>query len=216
MAAALPKMIRHGKALNRLTMRTNLLIRRSINLQPAATRALPPSCNFSELDPSMHTPLTSPPANPTSPFVSWKGDHIGLRVPDFAAAATWYRETLDFRVMQTMPLGEKTLAFLCPAQDDSFRIEVIAGPGCLPRPTYEQLIDTHNVAGWHHICFKVDSVDQSIAVLKDRGVRIVSEPGDAPALGLRFAFFSDPWGNLFELSEALPFSQVDAVGERGN
>jgi catechol 2,3-dioxygenase-like lactoylglutathione lyase family enzyme len=163
----------------------------------------------------MQVPLTAPPANPSSPFASWKGDHAGLRVPDFEAAATWYRETLDFRVMQTMRLGEKTLAFLCPAQDESFRIEFVAGPGCVPRPAYEHLIDTHNVAGWHHICFKVDSVDRSIAVLRDRGVRIVSEPRDVPPLGLRFAFFSDPWGNLFELSEALPISAAHAADERG-
>lgn len=163
----------------------------------------------------MHAPLTAPPANPASPFASWKGDHAGLRVPDFAAAASWYQQTLDFRVMQTMPLGEKTLAFLCPAHDERFRIEFIAGPGCLPRPAYEALIDTHNVAGWHHICFQVDSVDQSIAELRNRGVRIVSEPRDAPALGLRFGFFSDPWGNLFELCEELRPSGGHAAGERG-
>lgn len=163
----------------------------------------------------MQAHLTAPPANPTSPFASWKGDHSGLRVPDFDAAASWYQGTLDFRVMQTMALGEKTLAFLCPAQDDGFRIEFIAGPGCLPRPPYDHLIDTHNVAGWHHVCFKVDSVDQSIAVLRSRGVRIVSEPRDVPALGLRFAFFSDPWGNLFELSEVLSASLAHAAGDRG-
>ena len=161
----------------------------------------------------MHAPLTAPPANPTSPFASWKGDHTGIRVPDFDAAAAWYRETLDFRVMQTMPLGEKTLAFLCPALDESFRIEFIAGPGCNPRPKFEQLIDTHSVAGWHHICFKVESVDHSIAELRGRGVRIVSEPRDAPGLRLRFAFFSDPWGNLFELSEAISPSTAHASGE---
>lgn len=162
----------------------------------------------------MQTPLNSPAVSPTSPFASWRGDHTGIRVPDFDAATTWYREKLDFRVMQAMPLGEKTLAFLCPAQHDSFRIEFIAGPGCTPRPDYKQLSDTHSVAGWHHVCFRTHSVDQSIAELRNRGVRIVSEPKDAPALGLRFAFFSDPWGNLFELSEPLSYSNAHLIGER--
>ena len=157
----------------------------------------------------MQASLTYPPADPSSPFASWKGDHAGIRVPDFEAAATWYRQALDFRVMQTMPLGEKTLAFLCPAADDSFRIEFIAGPGCSPRPSYTELIDTHRLAGWHHICFKVAHLDQAIAALRDRGVRIVSEPRDAPMLGVRFAFFSDPWGNLFELAEALAPAACD-------
>jgi catechol 2,3-dioxygenase-like lactoylglutathione lyase family enzyme len=177
----------------------------------AAVETLPSLLNISTKDFPMQAPSTSPAAVPTSPFSSWKGDHAGIRVPDFDAAATWYRETLDFRVMQTMVLGEKTLAFLCPAVDETFRIEFIAGPGCTPRPKFEQLSDTHSVGGWHHICFKVDSVDQSIAELKSRSVRIVSEPRDAPSLGLRFAFFCDPWGNLFELSEALSPLTAPAV-----
>jgi catechol 2,3-dioxygenase-like lactoylglutathione lyase family enzyme len=142
--------------------------------------------------------------NPTSPFTSWRGDHVGLRVPDFDTAAAWYTGTLDFRLIRTMALGEKTLAFLAPASDDSFRIELIAGPGCAPRPAYDQLIDTHAVAGWHHLCLRVEDVDAAIGELKRRDVRIVSEPRDAPGLALRFAFFSDPWGNLIELTQPLP------------
>jgi len=149
-----------------------------------------------------HTETTKP-TNPSSPFASWKGDHVGIRVPDFDAAAAWYTSKLDFRVTHTMPLGEKTLAFLSPAADDSFRIEFIAGPGCIARPDYEQLIDTHAVGGWHHFCLRVDNVDAAIAELRQRDVRIVSEARDVPGLGLRFAFFSDPWGNLIELTQPL-------------
>lgn len=141
--------------------------------------------------------------NAASPFASWKGDHVGIRVPDFDTAASWYRETLDFRVTHTMPLGEKTLAFLSPPTDNSFRIEFIAGPGCIGRPSFDQLQDTHSIGGWHHLCLRAESVDASIFELRRRGVRIVSEPKDVPALGIRFAFFSDPWGNLFELSQPI-------------
>lgn len=147
----------------------------------------------------MTTPTALAATDSTSSFVSWKGDHVGIRVPDFDAAAAWYSKTLDFRVTHSMPLGEKTLAFLSPAADDAFRIEFIAGPGCSERPSFDQLLDTHSVGGWHHLCFRVHNVDANILELKRRGVRIVSEPRDVPALGIRFAFFSDPWGNLFEL-----------------
>lgn len=143
------------------------------------------------------------PPNTSSPFASWKGDHVGIRVPDFEAAAAWYSSKLDFRVMHTMPLGEKTLAFIAPANDDDFRIEFIAGPGCSARPHYEQLIDTHAVGGWHHLCMRVENVDTALAELKQRGVRIVSEARDAPGMGVRFAFFSDPWGNLIEIMQAI-------------
>jgi catechol 2,3-dioxygenase-like lactoylglutathione lyase family enzyme len=146
---------------------------------------------------------TTTPADPSSPFASWKGDHVGIRVPDFDAAAAWYTSKLDFRLTHTMPLGEKTLAFLSPAADESFRIEFIAGPGCTARPDFEQLADTHVTGGWHHFCLRVDDVDAAIAELERRGVRIVSAARDVPGLGLRFAFFSDPWGNLIELTQPL-------------
>lgn len=151
----------------------------------------------------MPTTETSPQPTSSSPFASWKGDHVGIRVPDFAAAATWYTDKLDFRVTLTTPLGDKTLAFLSPPADDDFRIEFIAGPGCAPRADFAQLADTHAAGGWHHFCLRVDDVDVAIAELERRGVRIVSAPRDVPALKLRFAFFSDPWGNLIELAQHL-------------
>jgi len=147
-----------------------------------------------------HLDTVSPP-NPSSPFASWKGDHVGIRVPDFDAAAAWYTTALDFRVVRQMQLGEKTLAFLSPANDDSFHIEFIAGPGCEARPAYEQLADTHAVGGWHHMCMRVANVDDALVELQRRAVNIVSPARDAPGMGVRFAFFSDPWGNLIELCQ---------------
>lgn len=39
-----------------------------------------------------------PPRNPSSPFASFAGHHVGVRVPDYEAAKAWYTEKLDFRV----------------------------------------------------------------------------------------------------------------------
>jgi hypothetical protein len=49
--------------------------------------------------------------------------------PDFDAAVSWYTEKLDFRVMHTWPYGDLKLAYVAPAVDDTFRIELLAGPG---------------------------------------------------------------------------------------
>jgi glyoxylase I family protein len=46
---------------------------------------------------------------------------------------------------------------------------------------------------------RVDDVDATVDELKRRGVKIVSEPHDVAAMGLRLAFFADPWGNLLEV-----------------
>jgi catechol 2,3-dioxygenase-like lactoylglutathione lyase family enzyme len=57
--------------------------------------------------------------------------------------------------------------------------------------------------GWHHISFRIDNVDHTIDELKRRDLTIVAEPRDVAAMGLRVAFFADPWGNIFEVIHAL-------------
>ena len=49
----------------------------------------------------------------------------------------------------------------------------------------------------------VTSVDDTLAVLRERGVTIVAEPFVLPAISRKLAFFADPFGNLIELSELI-------------
>ena len=134
----------------------------------------------------------------SSPLASLKINHAAIRVPDFDVAVAWYADKLDFRVKQTVSVAGLSFGFLYPAGDDSFHFELMAGPGAAERPTYKDLHDSY-MAGWHHPGFSVDSVDAVIDELKSRDVTIASEPHDVPAMGLRVAFFADPWGNLFEV-----------------
>ena len=143
------------------------------------------------------------PTPTTSPFQSWKGEHAGIRVPDFDAAVTWYTEKLDFRLTRSSVLGASTFGFLSPAGDDGFGLELLANPNGAERPAYTDLGGSHNQMGWHHICFRTDDVAAGIDELRRRGVQIVSEPFDVAAFGIRFAFFADPWGNLFELLQTV-------------
>lgn len=128
---------------------------------------------------------------------------MGIRVLEFNTAIAWYTEKLNFRLKNSSPLAGLTFALLSPAADDNFSIELLAGPGTDNRPPYEDLLASYNLSGWHHVCFRVDSVDHTIDELKRRDVAIVSEPQDVAALGLRIAFFADPWGNIFEVIQSL-------------
>jgi glyoxylase I family protein len=102
--------------------------------------------------------------------------------------------------MKSVPLGEKVYGFMSsPAVEANFMVELITGPGAENRPSYEDLASSLKLSGFHHVAFRVGSVDETIAELKHRDVIIVSEPHDVPKLGLRVAFFADPWGNLFEV-----------------
>jgi catechol 2,3-dioxygenase-like lactoylglutathione lyase family enzyme len=145
-------------------------------------------------------PLTTPRAS--SPLDSLKINHAAIRVPDFDTAVAWYADKLDFRLKQRVSVAGLSFGFLYPAGDDSFHFELMAGPGAAKRPAYADLHDSYEMSGWHHPGFSVDSVDTVIDELKHRDVTIVSEPHDVPAMGLRVAFFADPWGNLFEVIQA--------------
>jgi catechol 2,3-dioxygenase-like lactoylglutathione lyase family enzyme len=92
---------------------------------------------------------------------------------------------------------------MAPAADAAFTVELIAGPGADNRPSYDNLGSSLKLLGLHHLSFRVDSVDDAIEKLNHRGATIVSEPHDVPKLGLRVAFFADPWGNLFEVIQAI-------------
>ena len=147
----------------------------------------------------MPEPEASPTAKISSPFASWRVDHAGIRVPDFDEAVAWYTSTLDFRLLKSVSIGKLTFGFIAPAADDSFSFEILAGPGAAERPRYEDFHDSYKLSGWHHLGIRVEDVDAAVEELRRRCVKIVSEPYDVPVLGLRLAFFSDPWGNLLEV-----------------
>jgi catechol 2,3-dioxygenase-like lactoylglutathione lyase family enzyme len=151
----------------------------------------------------MSTPTTSRAALAPNPFALWKVDHAAVRVPDFDAAVAWYTEKLDFRMKQSWLRGEMTFAYMSPAADDGFSFELLAGPGADSRPHYDDLNGSFRLSGWHHICLRVDSIQDTVDELKRRGVKIVSEPHDVAAIQSRLAFFADPWGNLFEVLQSL-------------
>ena len=144
-----------------------------------------------------------PADNTSSPFASWRADHCGIRVPDFDEAIAWYTDTLDFRLLRSVSIGNLTFGFVAPAADDTFSFEIMGGPGAASRPPYENLHESYDLAGWHHVGIRVENVDNAVDELKRRGVKIVSEPHDVAVMGLRLAFFADPWGNLLEVIQSI-------------
>ncbi|WP_342360035.1 VOC family protein [Terrarubrum flagellatum] len=150
------------------------------------------------------TVLQTPALNPASALAAMKGSHVALRMPDYQAAKQWFIEKLDFRVIHEWPFGDLQLAYVAPANDDEFWIEILGGGGApTPRADYADLGDSLRLAGYHHVCIDVKSVDETVAELRRRGVAIVGDAFDLPAIGRRLAFFSDPWGNLYELAETI-------------
>jgi len=128
-----------------------------------------------------------------------------VRATNLAETRDFYVGKLDFRVVAEWPFADEQSAYLAPPNDDHFYIEVLGGGDKFPaevRP-YTDLGDSLKYSGYHHFCLKVDSVDETIAKLRARGVAIVTEPFVLPAISRKLAFFADPFGNLIELAEVL-------------
>jgi glyoxylase I family protein len=146
------------------------------------------------------------PHNTSSPFADMKGHHVAVRTPDLATALAWYVEKLDFRVIAQWPYADEQLAYVAPATDEHFYVEILGGGEVTPQEVrpYDGLPDSLKCRGYHHFCLSVKSVDETIATLKSRGVTVVAEPFILPAISRKLAFFCDPFGNLIELAEVLP------------
>lgn len=150
--------------------------------------------------------FTPPARNNTSPFADMRGHHVAIRTPDLETAKRFYVDKLDFRVIAEWAYADEQLAYLAPPNDDHIYIEVLGGGEPTPvevRP-YADLGDSLKWAGYHHFCLNVESVDRTVETLRERGVTIVTEPFELPAISRRLAFFCDPFGNLIELAEILP------------
>lgn len=144
-----------------------------------------------------------PPKNPGSVLASLTGNHVAVRVPDLKTAESWYAEKMDFRVVTEWSFGDLQLAYLAPAADDGFLLEIIGGGEPVERAKYSDLEDSLRLAGYHHLCFMVDSVDDTIAELRRREVKVVAEPFELEAISRRLAFVADPWDNLIEFAQVL-------------
>jgi glyoxylase I family protein len=147
-------------------------------------------------------PLPPPPSPiSSSPFASMRGHHTGIRYPDFEAARSFWVDTMEWRVLQTWPYGELTLAYVMPPAQDDFHLEILAGPGATAQQVYPDVDASLAAGGLNHVCLSVDSVDDTLAELRRRGVDVVNAPFEIDDISARLAFFRDPWGNMFELSE---------------
>lgn len=146
----------------------------------------------------------NPPQNESSPFASFHGDHVALRVKDLEAARNWYVEKLDFRVLQSWTGMGLSWAYLSPACDDDFHLELTGGPVEHDKPVRDTYVDSLQDAGYAHFGLVVDDVDAALEELQNRGVPVALPVMENPEISRRLAFVRDPWGNMIEFLERTP------------
>lgn len=124
--------------------------------------------------------------------------HIGIAVPDVAAALRFYEDVLavpsrgpeeaDGARIVHLAFGETEVELLEPVRDDSPIARFLAKRG----------------PGIHHICYRVPDLDLAIATCRARGYQLVDELPRTGAGGHRIAFLHPKATNgiLIELTDA--------------
>lgn len=117
--------------------------------------------------------------------------HTRMRVSDMDQTLAFYTEVLGLEVLErkVSPRGSH-LAFLRVPNSEEL-IELCSFPPSGPVTVPEDLV---------HLAFQVESLDQTIAALHQRGVRITDGPTTTSS-GSRFLFIDAPDGYEVELIE---------------
>ena len=112
--------------------------------------------------------------------------HTHFAAPDVAAMQKWYADMFGARPMKR---GQFEAADL-PGVNLTFSPAVGGEVG-----TKARAID--------HTGFEVRGLEEFCKKLEAKGVKFDVPFRDVPALGLKIAFFTDPWGTYLELTEGL-------------
>lgn len=128
-----------------------------------------------------------------------KIDHIGIAVKDLNKAIEFYESILGLKVHGTEVVEEQKVrvAFLPTGDSEVELLESTSPDGPIARYIEK------NGEGIQHIAFRVDNLEEKLAGLKARGVRLIDEKPRYGAGGARIAFLhpKSTFGTLIELCE---------------
>lgn len=128
-----------------------------------------------------------------------KLDHIGIAVKSLDAAKLYEALGLTIDHVETVETQKVKTAFL--SVGDS-HLELLEPTG--PDSTVAKFIEKRG-EGIHHICLRVDNIEEHLKTLKAQGYRLINDAPVPGAHNCRVAFLHPAAGNgvLIELSEAL-------------
>jgi len=100
-----------------------------------------------------------------------KLNHVAIAVSDITEALTFWEKTLGIKLdyveevpsqkvkVAFLPVGESEIELVQPTSDDTGTAKFIQTRG----------------AGLHHLCFEVDNIDEMLADLKSKNIRLINE-----------------------------------------
>lgn len=119
--------------------------------------------------------------------------HTMLRVGDLARSIEFYTEVLGMKLLRRKdyPDGKFTLAFVGYGDESDHAVIEL---------TYNWDTDKYELGGGYgHIAIEVDDVYKAAEAIRERGGKIIREPGPMNAGTTIIAFVEDPDGYPIEL-----------------
>lgn len=128
-----------------------------------------------------------------------KVDHIGIAVKDLAATLAFYEGMLGLKSVETEVVEDQKVkvAFLPTGDSEVELLESTSPDGAIAK------FIEKNGEGIQHIAFRVDNLEQRLAELKEKGVRLIDQKPRRGAGGANIAFLhpKSTFGVLVELCE---------------
>ncbi|WP_439741401.1 VOC family protein [Bacillus pseudomycoides] len=121
-------------------------------------------------------------------------EHVGIMVANLETSISFYEEVVGLKLIKRMghPDPNFKLAFLGVEESQETILELIEG--------YNPSLPAEGKV--HHICFKVDSLEDEIERLKKLGVTfLLTEEIETLPDATRYIFFSGPDGEWIEFFE---------------
>ena len=126
-------------------------------------------------------------------------DHIGIAVKNLNQAGRFYADVLGLPVQETETVEDQkvTVAFIPVTGSEVELLESTEPDGPVAR-----YIESKG-EGIQHIAYRVENIDEALAELKEKGVRLIDQEPRKGAGGARIAFIhpKETNGVLVELCE---------------
>ena len=122
-------------------------------------------------------------------------NHVAIAVPDIAAAARTYRDTLGAKVSAPVPQpdhGVTTVFIELP----NTKIELLEPLG--EKSPIASFLAKNPKGGIHHVCYEVEDIEAAFRQMIAKGATIIT-PVSSFYGGYSLARFRDPWSNLWWL-----------------
>ncbi len=113
-----------------------------------------------------------------------KIDHLGIAVPSIDDGNTFWSDILGLKMegKETVESQKVTTAFLPVGESEVELLESTADDGPIAK-----FIEKKG-AGFQHVAFRVANIEEALAELKEKGVRLIDETPRPGAGGAKIAF----------------------------